>query len=115
LVFELKSKSDDHVVKDIFNNLKDANRQFTGDNASMIFCFVPEIDSFAGLEQDSALIRMTATFFEKHAKSTVSAVSYSSDSIRTVTPIDVSKSSPAIRIDNPYYDEKFGPRIRGFQ
>ncbi len=115
LIFELKSQSDDHFLLDIFDNLRDANRQFTGDNQSMICCFVPEIDSFDGLQQESALFRMTAAFFKKHAKPNVFAVSYSSDSISIVNPADISKSSPAIRFDNPFYDESFGPRIRGFQ
>ena len=50
LVFELRSQSDDHFLKDVFDNLKDANRQFTGKNAAIICCFVPEVDSFAGLQ-----------------------------------------------------------------
>jgi hypothetical protein len=57
---------------------------------------------------------MTATFFHKHARSNVFAVIYSSDAIRKTTSIDVTKSSPAIKIDNPYYDERFGPRINVF-
>jgi len=115
LIFELKSKSDDRSIKNIFDNLKDANHQFTGENASMICCFVPEVDSFAGLQQDSALFRMTAKFFKNHAKPYVFAVSYSSNFFRTITPFGISKSSPSISIENPFYDEKFGPRIRMFQ
>jgi len=115
LVFELKSQSDDHFLMDVFDDLKDANRQFTGENAAIICCFVPEVDSFAGLQQESALFRMTASFFERHARPYVFAVSYTSDPIRTQTYIDISKSSPAIRLDNPFYDdENFGPRIRVF-
>jgi hypothetical protein len=114
LVFELRSQVDDSFLFKVFKELKNANRQFTGKNAALICCFVPEIDSFAGLEQDSALFRMTATFFHKHARSNVFAVIYSSDAIRKTTSIDVTKSSPAIKIDNPYYDERFGPRINVF-
>jgi len=114
LVFELRSQVDDSFLFKVFKELKQANRQFTGKNAALICCFVPEIDSFAGLEQDSALFRMTATFFHKHARSNVFAVIYSSDAIRKTTSIDVTKSSPAIKIDNPYYDERFGPRINVF-
>jgi hypothetical protein len=115
LVFELKSQSDDHFLRDVFVNLKDANRQFTGKNSAIICCFVPEVDSFAGLQQESALFRMTASFFQNHARSYVFAVSYSSDPIRTQTNFDVSQSSPAIRLDNPFYDdEKYGSRIRVF-
>jgi hypothetical protein len=115
LIFELGSQSDDRVIADISDNLKDANRQFTGDNAAVICCFVPEINSFASIDQDSALVRMTASFFEKHAKPNVFAVSYSSDSIRSVTMTEISKSSPAISFPNPNYDDKFGPKTRIFQ
>jgi hypothetical protein len=115
LIFELRSQSNDRILENIFDNLKYANHQFTGDNPSMICCFVPEIDSFSGLEQDSDLIRMTATFFERHANPAVFAVAYSSDPVRIVTPMEITKLSPAIRIDNPFYDEKLGPRIRAFQ
>jgi HJR/Mrr/RecB family endonuclease len=115
LIFELRSQTEDRFLQDIFENLQDANHQFTRNHPSMICCFVPEVDSFDGLQQDSALLGMTATFFNKHAGPNVFAVSYSSDAIRKATRIDVSKSSPAIRFDNPLYDEKFGARIRGFQ
>lgn len=114
LICELKSQIDDRFLINVFDELRKANRQFTGKNAALICCFVPEIDSFAGLEHDSALFRMTAAFFHKHAKPNVFAVSYSSDAIRTETSIDVSKSSPAIKLDNPYYDERFGSRINVF-
>jgi len=111
LIFELKSQVDDHFLLNVFDELKEANHKFSGKNAALICCFVPEIDSFAGLDQNSALFRMTATFFHKHARPNVLAVVYSSDAIRTKTSIDVSKSSPVIKIDNPYYDERYGPRI----
>lgn len=115
LIFELKSQTNDHFLQGIFENLKDANHQFTGDNASIICCFVPEVDSFAGLQQDSELFNMTKVFFKKHAKPFLLAVSYSSNSITTPSFVDIIKSSPAIRIDNPDYDEKFGPRISTFE
>lgn len=111
LIFELRSQVDDSFLFKVFKEVKKANRKFTGKNAALICCFVPEIDSFAGLEQDSALFRMTKTFFHKHAKPNVLAVVYSSDAIRTKTSIAVSKSSPAIKLDNPFYDERYGPRI----
>jgi len=114
VIFELKSRTDDHFLANVFKELKKANRQFTGKNAALICCFVPEVDSFVGLEKDSALFRMTATFFYKHAKPNVLAVVYSSDAIRTETGIVVSKSSPAIKLDNPYYDEQFGSSISIF-
>jgi len=115
LVFELKSRNDDRFLQDVFDNLRDANRQFTGENAALICCFVPEVDSFAGLQQESALFRMTASFFKNHAKPYVFAVSYSSDPIRAQTYFDVTQSSPAIRLDNPFYDYvKFGSTIRVF-
>ncbi len=114
LFFELKSQVDDHFLLNVFDELKGANRQFTGRYAALICCFIPEIDSFTGLEQGSALFRMTDVFFHKHARPNVFAVVYSSDAIRTKTSIDVSMSSPAIKIDNPFYNERFGPRINVF-
>ena len=36
LVFEMKSQSDDRFLQDVFDNLKDANRQFTGNNAALV-------------------------------------------------------------------------------
>jgi hypothetical protein len=112
LIIELKSQFDDNFITDVFDSLSNANQQFSGNNAAIICCFMPEIDSFAGLQQDSALFNMTRTFFQKSPKPYLFAVTYTSDSIRTTTALDISKSSPAIRVDNPFYDENFGPRIR---
>jgi hypothetical protein len=108
LIVRLSSQSDDSILDSIFEDLKDANKQLTGQRAALISCFVPEIRSFKGLQSNSALAHMTYTFFENHASPHVYAVSYTSDIISFNAGLYISESMPAIVFRNHKYDSRFG-------
>jgi len=108
IIVRINSQSDDQVLESILDDLRDANRQLTGTRAGLISCFVPEIESFEGLQKDSALVGMTRLFFDKHAQESVYAVAYSSDSQQIRKGQIIFESSPAIFFLNGKYDLKFG-------
>jgi hypothetical protein len=115
LVFlKVKSATPDRVLSNVLKDLRDANRQFSGDACSVIYIFIPEVPSFEGLGEESALKNMTGQFFEKHAKKHVYAVSYSSDSNRYDIGTVISKFFPAITFTNNQYDEGYGPKFSVF-
>jgi len=58
LVFRLKSERADEFLLNIMTSLRDAQRQFSGQRAGIINCHIPEVDSFEGLQSDSALQKM---------------------------------------------------------
>jgi hypothetical protein len=106
----LISQRPDHILKHIFDDIRDARRQLSGDHAALITCFIPEIDSFESLREPSSnLSAMTHTFFEKHGKDFVYAVSYFSDGhLDGIDSEGCVTGSPAIIYRNPYYDTKYG-------
>lgn len=98
----------DRYMEGIFSTLREANHQFSGKFPSLICCFVPEIESFVGLERDSAVAKMTEAFFTKHSNTCVFAVSYISDMQRDELGIVVSKSMPSLTFYNPNYNKELG-------
>ena len=59
IVFRLDSKKRDAFLDNVMESLKNAQQQFTGTRSALISCLIPEIDSFEGLQSDSAIERMT--------------------------------------------------------
>jgi hypothetical protein len=109
----------DRFLNDVHDNLREASEQFSGKSAGVICCFVPEIDSFSGLEKTSALKNMTVNFFEKHAPEFIHSVLYASDN--RINPVDrgISETSlPTLRFYNhkcraKLPDEVFSKNDRG--
>jgi hypothetical protein len=102
------SKQNDQFLVDIFESIKDANRQFSENYPSLICCFIPEVGDFSELGGDSALANMTKNFFINHASQCVFAVSYISDAKSDNFGIVTSKSMPSITFENPNYDKRLG-------
>lgn len=111
VILKVKSTSPDQVLASYLKDLRDANRQLSGTKAGIIMCFVPEIQSFEGLQSGSALYNMTGIFFQQHAKSSVYAVSYVSDAVVARDEIYVTRKGPALVFYNPYYDKQFGENM----
>jgi len=111
LIVKMESRSKDRFLKKVFDDLKEANRQFSGERAALICCFLPEVDSFDNLGTQSALSNMTFHFLRHHARPYVFAVSYTSESISMHAGSQITTSSPSITFENPYYDDDFGPRV----
>lgn len=109
ITFKIESYAPDRYLDDVLEDLRKANRQLSGDRTGMIICYVPEVESFEGLGEDSALKNMTAHFFTQHARESVCSVIYSSDEVQGGIAGVVSSHSPAISFDNPNYDPSLGP------
>jgi hypothetical protein len=111
VILKVKSISPDQVLSSYIKDLRDANRQLSGTKAGIIMCFIPEIQSFRGLESGSALHNMTGKFFQQHAQPSVYAVSYVSDAILARDEISVTRNGPALVFYNPNYDKEFGENM----
>ena len=95
-IFKLDSKLSDSALTSYFDDLCDANHQLSGRRAATIFCFIPEINSFAAVAANSALKRMTSRFFELHASPSVYAVTYVSDPHSNQEGFELIISNPAL-------------------
>ena len=106
----LTSQRPDHILKHIFDDIRDARQQLSGDHAALITCFIPEIDSFESLREPSSnLSAMTHTFFAKHGRDFVYAVSYFSDGhLDGIDSEGCVTGSLAVIYRNPSYDTKYG-------
>jgi len=111
VIIRFQSTSPDKVLASYLQDLRDANRQLSGTRPGVIICFVPEVQSFEGLQSESALHNMTATFFQRHAKESVYAVTYVSDSTAIQEGLSITRSSPAIAFHNHRFDTSYGENI----
>ena len=82
IILRVESATRDEFLQNVLTSLRSANDQFSGESSGVICCRIPEIDSFEGLERDSALKNMTAVFFGRHARDLVYAVTYVSEARR---------------------------------
>lgn len=105
--FSLQSMSQDKFLKAVNGDIKKANSQLSGVNPGAIFCFLPEIQTFAGLGDNSGLALMTHGFL-KHAKPSVSAVIFFSDHHYISEQEKYSGNAPAIFYFNPGYEKNLG-------
>jgi hypothetical protein len=110
VIFRLESVKKDAFLEDVLDSLRDAEGQFTGKRAAIISCMVPEIDSFEGLQADSAIQVMTTVFFEKYARSCINAVSYVSNAQREIQGPIILSDMPSLSFQSHKYDQKFGPQ-----
>ncbi len=108
LIICIDSELEDKFLHDIFESLREANRQFSLKHPGLICCFVPEVEDFSGLTSGSALGNMTHYFFDKHSRDCIFAISYISDTQRDEFGIYISKSMPSITFMNPNYNTNLG-------
>lgn len=111
IVFHLESAKRDAFLDRTLDSLKNANSKFTGTKAAIIFCFLPEIESFEGLQSDSAIKNMTGHFFEKHARNCVNAVTYVSDMRPEMHGSVKLFDMPSLTFRNHKYDDSLGANI----
>jgi hypothetical protein len=114
IVLVIESDTPDRLLADIKDNLEDANQQFSGNRSAIICCYIPEVDSFELLKDDSGLNRVTADFFNRRAGDFVSQVIYSSDADVYESNSIISEWTQALKFDNPNYNNKYGPKISLF-
>ncbi len=98
----IDSESSDGILLAILDDLRDKNGQFSGENPSVISCFVPEITSFEKLKGSSGLSKMTTYFFEKYARDCVHSVSYLSDAMDIKVDNIHERPFPALTYRNPH-------------
>lgn len=110
----IESDTPDRLLGDIKDNLEDANQQFSGNRSAIICCYIPEVDSFELLKDDSGLNRVTADFFNRRGGDFVSQIIYSSDAEVYESSGIVSEWTQALKFDNPNYDNKYGPKVSLF-
>jgi len=115
IVFRLDSQKRDAFLDNVMESLRNAQRQFTGTRSALISCLLPEIDSFKGLQSDSAIQRMTYHYFEKYSKDFVNAISYVSEMNRVEEGGVIFSDMPSLTFRNHKYKEKFGPDIPVYQ
>lgn len=113
IIFRIESVSPDKFLQSTFDDLRDANQQFTGERTAIICCFVPDVSSFEGLGEKSALRNMTSKFFNEHARDCICKVIYSSNSVRNSEGNVISSFSPALSFEGNTYNNDHGdcPRI----
>ena len=111
LVVCLESRTDDAFIESVRRELRRANRKFSGTRAAAICCFLPEVDTFEGLESTSALCAVTCDFLERQANPCVNVVCFSSDPQRIPRGDHVSRPMPAVLFPNHKYDRRFGPDV----
>ena len=110
--FRLDSKKRDAFLDNVMESLRNAQQQFTGTRSALISCLIPEIDSFEGLQTDSAIVRMTTQhYFEEYSKEFINAVSYVSEMNRVEEGGVIVSDMPSLTFRNHKYNEKFGPDI----
>ncbi|MDZ7845248.1 MAG: hypothetical protein U5K99_10660 [Anaerolineales bacterium] len=109
IALKMTSKKTDLFLDNVLDSLRDAEGQFTIKRASIISCMLPEVDDFYGLQNNSAIQKMTYYFFEKYAGEYINAVSYASDPLREVNGLVVTADRPSLSFRNHKYNEEFGP------
>lgn len=115
IVFRLDSKKRDTFLDNVMESLRNAQRQFTGTRSALISCLIPEIDSFEGLQSDSAIEQKTKHYFEIYSKDFINAVSYVSEMNRVEEVGVIVTDMPSLTFRNHKYNEKFGPDIPVYQ
>ena len=111
IVFRLDSKKRDAFLDNVMESLRNAQQQFTGTRSALISCLIPEIDSFEGLQSDSAIERMIKHYFEEYSKEFINAVSYVSEMNRVEEGGVIVSDMPSLTFRNYKFNEKFGPDI----
>ena len=111
IVFRHDSKKRDAFLDNVMESLKNAQQQFTGTRSALISCLIPEIDSFEGLQSDSAIERKTKHYFEIYSKDFINAVSYVSEMNRVEEGGVIVSDMPSLTFRNYKFNEKFGPDI----
>lgn len=109
ITLKVSSKKEDTLLKSIHNSLTKANKQLSRKRKGTISCFIPGIDSFEGLGEESGLEMITRRFFNSNAYDSVFGVSYVSNLERIDYGSHVSITRPAIAFYNYNYDLKYGP------
>ena len=74
ITVRVKSQAPDRLLDDVLDDLRDANRQLSGKRPGLIVCYIPEVETFEGLGEESALKNMTARFFIQYSCDCVSSV-----------------------------------------
>jgi len=111
LIFRLESEKKDAFLQNVLDSLRTAEAQFTGTRAAIINCMIPEVDSFEGLQADSAIQKMTYFFFDRYARPFVNAVSYVGEMKREAQGMVILSDMPSLTFRNHKYDTAFGPEM----
>lgn len=96
IILRVESVRRDLFLDNVLRSLRAADDQLSGDYPGVICCRIPEIDSFEGLQQDSALANMTAKYFAEHSKDFVYAVTYISEVRRETSGNVILTDMPAL-------------------
>lgn len=101
-----ESKRSDAFLKSVLKDLREAKRQLSGKRAGIIVCFVPE--SFRKASNESALRKLTESFFVNHAPDSLHGVTFISDRQTATSANNVETLFPSITFHNSRYDRKWG-------
>jgi hypothetical protein len=98
LVVSFRSRKSDQMIANIEADLRDALKQFSGDRPAMIVCYVPEIDSFAGVEKPGtdtyALVRR---FLTREDAQNIVSLTFASDPTIDFRQGEIDTGLPSVR------------------
>lgn len=109
----VESKNPNKVLENVVEDLKDANKQISGNRCAIICCFIPEIEpeSFDDLKSNSGIANMTKDFFMRYSKDCVYAVLYCSDTMQVSIGGQISTGIPGLSFINPNYNMRYKPYV----
>ncbi|MFC1484166.1 hypothetical protein ACFL5M_05455 [Candidatus Neomarinimicrobiota bacterium] len=104
-----ESEEQDSILDSIYNNLKDASTQLSGERPSIIACAIEGINSqqLEDLFEESALRLMTGSYFSNKARRHIWKITYLSD--LTMESDSTGKTRPkrtSLSWDNPRFNEE---------
>ena len=113
IIVSVESKNSNRVLDDVLEDLRDANKQISGNCCAIICCFIPEIlpESFDDLKSNSGIANMTKKFYECHSKDCIYAVLYCSDTIQVSTDNQILTGIPGLSFLNPNYNLTYKPYV----
>jgi len=80
LVVSFRSRKSDRMIPSIEADLRDALRQFSGDRPAVVICYVPEIESFAGVEKPGTdTFALVHRFFTRADAQNIVSLTFASD------------------------------------
>jgi hypothetical protein len=98
LVVSFRSRKSDQMIANFEADLRDALKQFSGNRPAVIVCYVPEIDSFAGVEKaGTETYALVHRFLTREDAQNIVSLTFASDPIIDFRPDEIDTGLPSVR------------------
>jgi hypothetical protein len=98
LVVSFRSRKPDQMIANIEADLCDSLKQFSGNRPAVIVCYVPEIDSFAGVEKPgTATYALVHRFLTREDAQNIVSLTFASDPIIDFRLREIDTGLPSVR------------------